>query len=204
MLSTANVIHHNVYHLAKRYRKKSPPRKYWRYMYRGRNPFGAKEDETEEERELREQRVLKNRRLNGKNLIDWVTMPHLQYVINNADDTKTCRMMMREWRKYPEPTYWDVTRVIPDRYDCDPNELHEEDIQQEWEDRVVATPPKKAIAYGRLTWRGVSHPDERRIPYIRWRGWVWQPCETWLQCDPTKQDNFEPYLRKEGPMSIEF
>ena len=211
MLSTSSYLVSNsypcigsIYNVSKRYRKKSPPRKYWRYMYRGRNPFGPKEDETEEEKELRETRVRKNRRLNGRNFIDWISMPHLQYIINNKDPNKTCRMMMREWKKYPEPTYWTVTKVIPDRFECDQKMLHRKDIQHEWEDRRITSPPKKAIAYGRLTWRGVDMKEEKRIDYIRWRGWVWLPCENWLINEQTKNNDFKPYLRKEGKLAVEF
>eukprot|EP01083_Nonionella_stella_P052006 138171_1 len=210
MLSTSSYLIHNnscigsIYNVSKRYRKKSPPKKYWRYMYRGRNPFGPKDDETEEERELRENRVLKNRRFNGRSFIDWISMPHLQYVINNKDPNKSCRMMMREWKKYPEATYWTVTRVIPDRYQCDVNALHDEDVKQEWEEKIVATPPKKCIAYGKLTWRGVHHKEERRIDYLRWRGWIWIPCEQWLRHDQTKSEKFKPICRKEGRLAVEF
>eukprot|EP01084_Bolivina_argentea_P009059 16971_1 len=194
----------SIYSISKRYRKKSPPRMYWRYMYRGRNPFGPKEDETPEEKELRENRVLKNRRLNGKNLIDWITMPHLQYMINNKDPNKTCRMMMKEWKKYPEPTYWTVTKVIPDRYECNANDLHQNDVKQDWEEKIISVPPKNAIVYGKLTWRGVSNPEERKIDYVRWRGWVWLPCEHWLEYDQTKNNNFKPYIRTDGKLSVEF
>ena len=69
--------------ISKRYRKR-PAEKTWKYMWAGKYPFGKIKgiEETEEQLTLRKNRILKNRRRNGRNFMDWLYMPHLQYMLN--------------------------------------------------------------------------------------------------------------------------
>ena len=68
--------------ISKRYRKK-PPKTYWRRMWVGHNPFGPPKgrEETSEEKKTRADRILRNRRGNGRNFMDWLYMPHLQHML---------------------------------------------------------------------------------------------------------------------------
>ena len=67
--------------ISKRYRKNKTQKKFWKYMWVGQYPYGKSPDDTEEDRLEKEERILQNRRTRGRNLMDWLYMPHLQYIL---------------------------------------------------------------------------------------------------------------------------
>merc|ERR1719499_2613197 len=95
--------------------------------------------------------------------MDWLFTPQLQHMMNSSleplpedalevtDDRPVCRMMEYWWFKYPEPCYWEVTRV---KY-------------SEIGGRIM---PK---AWGILTWRGMLKAGEKEIPNLHRRRWMW-------------------------------
>ena len=90
----ATVVHHipvkrgiygcSCFVIGKRFRKRERP-PFWRYMYRGKQPFSKHMDQNEQDTIERRKRVLRNQRSRGRTLMDWVSMPHLQYVMSTKE-----------------------------------------------------------------------------------------------------------------------
>lgn len=176
-------------------------------MYRGHYPYRKKSDETEPEKDVRQQRILKNRRGHGRNFFDWMSMPHLQYMINSpnilpdgSSAGPRCRMMKEKWKKYPEPTFWNVY-YVSDEYSA----MEEKgDKDNEYYDNSSASKlmQQKMNAWGKLVWRGEEEPNIKEITKLRRRGWVWLPCDNWLRLEQTKNEDFQPVIRKKGKLAL--